>query len=44
MSESPATLLNNPYGKASFGLFRKNGQVFVDKSLMIKYLDDQAMS
>ncbi|MBO6258928.1 MAG: AAA family ATPase, partial [Succinivibrio sp.] len=44
MSECTVTLLNNPYGKASFDLFRKNDQAFVDKSLMIKYLDDQSMS
>ena len=44
MSECTVTLLNNPYGKASFDLFRKNDQAFVDKSLIIKYLDDQSMS
>ena len=44
MSESTVTLLNNPYGKVSFDLFRKNDQAFVDKSLSIKYLDDNNTS
>ncbi len=44
MSENTVTLLNNPYGKVSFDLFRKNDQAFVDKSLSIKYLDDNNQS
>ena len=44
MSESAVKLLNNPYGKVSFDLFRENAQAFVDKSLSIKYLDDNGTS
>ena len=44
MAESTVKLLNNPYGKVSFDLFRKNEQAFVDKSLSIKYLDDNNTS
>ncbi len=44
MSESSVTLLNNPYGLVTFDLFRKEDQAFVDKSLMIKYLDDNGTS
>jgi len=44
MSESTVTLLNNPYGQASFDLFRQKNKAFVDKSLSIKYLDDDSMS
>ena len=44
MSDRQAKLLNNPYGKVSFDLFKMTDQAFVDKSLMIKYLDDNAMS
>ena len=44
MSESTVTLLNNPYGKVSFDLLRKNNQAYVDKSLIIKSLDDNSMS
>ena len=40
MSEGSVTLLNNPYGQVTFDLFRKEDQAFVDKSLVIKYLDD----
>ena len=44
MTESTVTLLNNPYGQASYDLFRQKNKAFVDKSLMIKYLDDDSMS
>ena len=44
MSESTVTLLNNPYGQASFDSFRLKNRAFADKSLMIKYLDDDSMS
>jgi len=44
MSESTVKLLNNPYGQASFDLFRQKNKAFVDKSLSIKYLDDKGMS
>lgn len=44
MSESTVTLLNNPYGQFTFDLFRKKVQAFVDKSLSIKYLDDNGTS
>ena len=44
MSESAVKLLNNPYGQATFDLFRQDEQAFVDKSLMIKYLDDKGTS
>ena len=40
MSESTVTLLNNPYGDASFDSFRKEELAFADKSLSIKYLDN----
>ena len=44
MSESTVKLLNNPYGQVTFNLFRQEEQAFVDKSLMIKFLDDKGMS
>ena len=44
MSESTVKLLNNPYGQASFDLFRQDNQAVADKSLIIKYLDDKGMS
>ncbi len=44
MSDSTVTLLNNPYGQSSFDLFRHDEQAYVDKSLIIKYLDDKGMS
>ena len=44
MSERTVKLLNNPYGQASFDLFRRDEQAFVDKSQIIKYLDDKGMS
>ncbi|SFK51231.1 hypothetical protein SAMN04487865_10957, partial [Succinivibrio dextrinosolvens] len=44
MSETTVTLLNNPYGQVTFDLFRQKNKAFVDKSLMIKYLDDDSMS
>ena len=44
MSENPDSLLNNPYGQASFYLFRNEDKAFADKSLMIKYLDDKGMT
>ena len=44
MSDSTVTLLNNPYGQFSFDSFRLNDQAFVDKSLIIKNLDDKGMS
>ena len=44
MSESAVKLLNNPYGQATFDLFRQDELAFVDKSLMIKYLDDKGTS
>ena len=44
MSESTVKLLNNPYGQVTFDLFRQKNKAFVDKSLMIKYLDDDSMS
>ena len=44
MSESTVKLLNNPYGQVTFNLFRQEKQAFVDKSLMIKYLDDNNTS
>ena len=44
MSENTVTLLNNPYGQVTFDLFRQKNKAFVDKSLMIKYLDDDSMS
>ena len=44
MSESTVKLLNNPYGQVTFDLFRQKNKAFVDKSLMIKYLDDKGTS
>ena len=44
MSESTVRLLNNPYGQVTFDLFRQEDQAFADKSLMIKYLDDNGTS
>ena len=44
MSESIVTLLNNPYGKSSFEELRLKNRAFVDKSLMIKSLDDDSTS
>ena len=44
MSESTVNLLNNPYGKVSFDTFRIKNRAFVDKSLSIKFLDDDSMS
>ena len=44
MQKSSAKLLNNPYGQATFDLFRHDQRAFADKSLMIKNLDDPAMS
>ena len=44
MSESTVRLLNNPYGQVTFDLFRQEDQAVVDKSLMIKYLDDNGTS
>ena len=44
MSESTVKLLNNPYGQASFDSFRLKNRAFADKSLVIKYLDDDSMS
>ncbi|MBO5566283.1 MAG: AAA family ATPase [Succinivibrio sp.] len=44
MSESTVILLNNPYGKADFDLFRQKNRAFADKRLIIKYLDDDSMS
>ena len=44
MSESTVKLLNNPYGQVTFNLFRQEEQAFVDKSLSIKYLDDNGTS
>ena len=44
MSEGSVTLLNNPYGQVTFDLFRKEDQAFVDKSLVIKYLDNYGTS
>ncbi|MBE6423682.1 AAA family ATPase [Succinivibrio dextrinosolvens] len=44
MSENTVTLLNNPYGQASFDLFRQDEQAFADKTLSIKYLDDKGTS
>lgn len=41
MSESTVTLLN---GQFTFDLFRKEEPAFVDKSLSIKYLDDNGTS
>ncbi|WP_164954209.1 AAA family ATPase [Succinivibrio dextrinosolvens] len=44
MSESTVKLLNNPYGEATFDLFRRDERAFADKTLFIKYLDDESMS
>ncbi len=44
MSETTVTLLNNPYGQVTFDLFRQKNKAFVDKSLMIEYLDNDSMS
>ena len=44
MSDGSVKLLNNPYGKVSFDLLRKNNQAFADKSLIIKSLDDNSLS
>ena len=44
MTDKSRTLLNNPYGQVSFDTFRQEDRAFVDKSLVIKYLDDNAMS
>ena len=44
MSGRTVKLLNNPYGQATFDLFLREEQAFVDKSLTIKYLDDKGMS
>ena len=35
MSESTVILLNNPYGKADFDLFRQKNRAFADKSLIL---------
>ena len=44
MSENTVTLLNNPYGEATFELFRRDERAFADKTLFIKCLDDESMS
>ena len=44
MSESTVKLLNNPYGQASFDSFRHKNRAFADKSLIIKYFDDDSIS
>lgn len=44
MPDSTVTLLNNPYGQFSFADFRAKNRAFVDKSLVIKHLDDDNMS
>ena len=44
MSESTVKLLNNPYGQVTFNLFRQEKMAFADKSLFIKYLDDNSMN
>ena len=44
MSESEVKLLNSPYGEVSYELFRKLNRAFVDKSVMIKSLDDDGMT
>ena len=44
MSENTVTLLNNPYGEATFDLFRRDERAFADKTLFIKCLDDESMS
>ncbi|WP_164954278.1 AAA family ATPase [Succinivibrio dextrinosolvens] len=44
MSESTIKLLNNPYGQASFDSFRHKNRAFADKSLIIKYFDDDSIS
>ena len=44
MSKRTVKLLNNPYGQASFDLFRQKNKAFADKSFSIKYLDDDSMS
>ena len=44
MSDSKVKLFNNPYGQATFDLFRQDDLAFADKSLIIKYLDDKGTS
>ncbi|MDY6419920.1 MAG: AAA family ATPase, partial [Succinivibrio dextrinosolvens] len=44
MSETTVKLLNNPYGQVTFDLFRQKNKAFADKTLFIKYLDDESMS
>ncbi|MDY6420472.1 MAG: AAA family ATPase, partial [Succinivibrio dextrinosolvens] len=44
MLESTVKLLNNPYGEVTFDLFRHDERAFADKTLFIKYLDDESMS
>ncbi|WP_281071471.1 AAA family ATPase [Succinivibrio dextrinosolvens] len=44
MSDSKVKLFNNPYGQATFDLFRQDELAFADKSLIIKYLDDKGTS
>ena len=43
MSEHKAELLNNPYGQVNYEMFRKADLVFVDKGVVIKFLDDKSM-
>ena len=44
MSDSSVALQNNPYGKSSFEDFRLKNRAFVDKSEIIKYLDNDSMT
>jgi len=44
MTDSKVTLLNNPYGKAAFGIIRNKNSAYADKTGFIKLLDDDNMT
>ncbi|MGN1357363.1 MAG: AAA family ATPase, partial [Succinivibrionaceae bacterium] len=44
MADKVVKLLNNPYGIAQYEAFKKQNRAFVDKSEIIKVLDDDSMS
>ena len=44
MTDSKVTLLNNPYGKAAFGIIRTENNAYADKTEFIKLLDNDSMT
>ena len=44
MADKEVKLLNNPYGEVTYDRFRQDKRAFVDKSLIIKSLDSEAVS